>query len=310
MKPPALKKGDLIGIIAPASAPTTEEKIIKGAEYLERIGYRVLLGKNIRARRGFLAGTDQERADDINTMFADKNVKAIICVRGGYGTYRLLPLLNYSLIKKNPKILVGYSDITGLQLALYKKTGLITFSGPMVGVEMWNGIDSFTEEHFWRMVTSTKKFGEVKNPDEIQFSILSHGKATGILLGGNLSLICALMGTQYIPSFKNSILFFEEIDEEVSRFDRMVNHLAISSALQATNGIIVGALTDVKPSDSSKSHLTAKEILIDHLSQLNKPVLTELTYGHIPRKLTIPIGISGLIDTRKNSFSFIEPAVE
>src|SRR3990172_4036260 len=148
IKPTALKRGDVIGVIAPASAPVSQEKIDKGAEYLERLGYRVKLGKNVRSLRGFLAGTDEERADDINAMFADREVRAIIAVRGGYGTPRLLPKINYSVVRRNPKILVGYSDLTALQLALFKKTGLVSFSGPMVGVEMFNGIDAFTEEHF------------------------------------------------------------------------------------------------------------------------------------------------------------------
>lgn len=309
IKPKALYKGDVVGIIAPASAPSIDDKITKGAEYLERLGYHVKLGKHIRAQRGFLGGTDKERAEDINSMFGDKNVKAIICIRGGYGTYRILPMLNYSLIKRNPKILVGYSDITALQLALYKKTGLISFSGPMAGVEMWNGIDSFTEEHFWKVVTSTKKLGKVKNPDSKPFKTLVKGSASGILLGGNLSLICAMMGTQYIPSFKNSLLFFEEIEEEVSRFDRMVNHLRISNVLNETKGVIVGELTDVKASDATKPHLTANQILNDHLSTLLKPVVTGLVYGHIPRKLTMPIGIRAKLDATKQELYFLEPAV-
>ncbi len=309
IKPKALHKGDVIGIIAPASAPTLSEKITKAAEYLERLGYRVKLGTNVNALRGFLAGADQQRADDIHEMFADKNVKAIISVRGGYGTYRLLPLLNYGLIKQNPKILVGYSDITALQLAIYKKTGLVTFSGPMAGVEMWNGIDPFTEEHFWQTVTSTKKIGEIKNPDSKKLTTLVKGNASGILLGGNLSLICGIMGTQYVPSFKNSLLFFEEIDEDVTRFDRMVNHLRISKVFSETNGIIIGELTDVKPSDASKPHLTVEEILQDYLLPLNKPAVGGLVYGHIPRKVTMPIGIRARLNASNGTITLSESAV-
>lgn len=310
IKPKALKKGDVIGIIAPASPPSVSEKITKGAEYLERLGYRVKLGKYINKVYGYLAGTDQERTDDIHEMFADRSVKAIVAVRGGYGTPRLLPLLNYPLIKKNPKILVGYSDLTGLQLAIFKKTGLVTFSGPMAGVEMWKEIDPFTEEHFWGIVTSKKKFGAIRNPEGKDLKTLNSGTASGRLLGGNLSLITAIAGSPYIPSFKNSLLFIEEIEEECYRFDRMMNHLRITNILKDTKGVIVGELTDVKASDTTKPFLTVDQIVNDYLKPLNKPVVTGLVYGHIPRKLTMPVGIKGTLNANKRSLTFDEAAVD
>jgi len=309
LKPKAIKRGDLIGVIAPASAPVSQEKIDKGAEYLERLGYRVKLGKNVRAVRGFLAGTDQQRADDINEMFGDKHVSAIIAVRGGYGTPRLLPLINYGLVKRNPKIFVGYSDLTALQLAMFTKSGLISFSGPMVGVEMFKGIDPFTEESFWKLVTSTKKLGMVRNPDERPLEKIWKGKASGILLGGNLSLISSIAGSPYLPSFKNSILYLEEIEEECYRFDRMMNQLKLAGIFKDTKGILIGELTDVKPSDTTKPFLTAEEVLDDYLSPLKKPILKGLVYGHVARKLTMPVGIRAKIDANKCSLEFLEPAV-
>lgn len=309
IKPSALKKGDVIGIVAPGSPPSTVEKITKGAEYLEHLGYRVKLGNNVEKVHGYLAGTDKERADDINDMFADKKVKAIIAVRGGYGTPRILPLINFSLIRKNPKIIVGYSDLTALQLAIFKKTGLLSFSGPMIGVEMWKEIDPFTEEHFWRTVTSKKKLGAIQNPDGRELQTLVKGKASGILLGGNLSLITAIIGTPYIPSFKNSLLYIEEIEEECYRFDRMMNHLRIAKILGDTNGVIIGELTDVKPSDTSKPALTVDQILNDYLAGLNKPVVTGLVYGHIPKKLTLPVGLRASLDANSQTLTFSEAAV-
>lgn len=309
IKPRALKKGDTIGIVTPASPPSNIDKIYKGAEYLERLGYRVQFGKHVEKVYGYLAGTDQERADDINEMFADKNVKAVFAVRGGYGTPRILPLLNYSLIKKNPKILVGYSDMTALQLAVFKKTGLISFSGPMVGVEMFNGIDPFTENNFWSMITSSKAFGTVKNPDDRELQTIVKGKKSGRMLGGNLSLIVALAGSNYLPSFKNSILFIEEIEEECYRFDRMMNHLRLANILRDANGIVMCELTDVKASDTSKPFLTAERVMSDYLSGLNKPVVTGLVYGHIAKKLTIPIGIRATLDAGKRALRFDESGV-
>jgi len=310
LKPAALRRGDVIGVISPASPPSSQEKIEKGAEYLERLGYRVKFGTNVHAVRGFLAGTDEQRASDVNAMFADKDVRAIIAVRGGYGTPRLLPLIDYQLIKQNPKIFVGYSDLTALQLALYKKTGMVTFSGPMAGVEMFKGIDPFTEEHFWKMITSTKKIGAIRNPDSRPFKAIGKGKASGVLIGGNLSLITSITGTPYLPSFKNSILFFEEIEEECYRFDRMMNQLALAGIFGNTKGIVVGELTDVKPHDPSKPHLTADEIIADYFSPLSKPILTGLVYGHVARKLTMPVGIRAAVDATERSFSLLEAAVD
>ena len=310
IKPKALIRGDVIGVISPASAPASQEKIDKGAEYLERLGYRVKFGKNVRAVRGFLAGADEERASDVNEMFADKKVKAIIAVRGGYGTPRLLPLINYNLIKHNPKIFVGYSDLTALQLALYKKTGLVSFSGPMAGVEMFKGIHPFTEEHFWQMITSTKKLGTLHNPDSRPLKPMGKGRASGVLIGGNLSLITSIAGTPYLPSFKNSILFFEEIEEESYRFDRMMNQLALAGIFKDAKGIVIGELTDIKPADITKPHLTVEQIIADHLSFLSKPILTGLVYGHVPRKLTMPIGIRATVDATRCSLSLLEAAVE
>ncbi len=309
MKPRALKKGDVIGIVAPASPPSSTEKIFKGAEYLERLGYRVKIGRNVEKVYGYLAGTDHERANDLNEMFADTDVKAIIAVRGGYGTPRILPLLKYNVIKKNPKILVGYSDLTALQLAIYRKTGLVTFSGPMVGVEMFKGIDPFTEEHFWRCLTSTQKLGAFVNPDSRALSTLVQGKATGTLLGGNLSLIAAIAGSPYLPSFKRSLLFIEEIEEETYRFDRLMNQLRLTGILKDTNGVIMGELTDVKTSDTTKPFLTIAQVMNDYLGELKKPVVTGLVYGHVPRKLTVPMGVRAAVDTKKEQLVVNESAV-
>ena len=310
IKPKALKRGDVIGLIAPSSAPLSPERIDKGAEYFERLGYRVKLGRNIREVRGFLAGTDKQRAADINAMFGDTSVKAVIAIRGGYGTPRILPLIDYALARRNPKILVGYSDLTALQLALYKKNRLVTFSGPMAGVEMYKGIDPFTEEHFWRMITSTKKTGSIHNPDGRPFEPIRKGNAAGILIGGNLSLITSIAGTPYLPSFKNSILYFEEIEEEPYRFDRMMNQAALSGIFRDAKGILVGELTDVKPADESKPYLTAEQILSDHLSHLGKPVLRGLVYGHVARKLTMPVGVRASMNATDCSLSITEACVE
>jgi len=192
---------------------------------------------------------------------------------------------------------------------MFTKTGLVSFSGPMVGVEMYKGIDPFTEESFWNAVTSTKKLGIMNNPDGRPLETIHKGIASGILLGGNLSLITSIAGSPYLPSFKNSILYLEEIEEECYRFDRMMNQLKLAGIFKDTKGILIGELTDVKPSDTSKPFLTAEEVLDDYLSPLKKPILKGLVYGHVARKLTMPVGIRARMDANIGSLEFLEVAV-
>ena len=309
IKPPALKKGSVIGIVAPASPPSTTEKIIKGAEYLERIGYRVELGKNLFAKKGYLAGEDIDRATDINNFFGNQKIKAIFSLRGGYGTPRILDKINYNLIKNNPKIFVGYSDITALQLAIFKKTKLITFSGPMVGVEMWKSFNHFEEEFFWKMLTSKRKIGEVVLDEPLKLKFISKGLAKGRLLGGNLSMIASICGTEFFPDFKNSILFFEEIEEAPYRFDRLLSQLKNSKVFEKISGIAIGQLTEMKPSNDSPT-LEINEILKEYFKGIKKPVVENLPFGHISKKITMPIGAMVELNSDLKIFSILENCVE
>lgn len=309
LKPPRLRKGDLIGIVSPASPPSTREKIDKGVQYLERLGYRIKVGQYVMAQHGYLAGTDEQRAHDFNDMLRNKEVKAIFAVRGGYGTPRFLHLIDYRAVRRNPKIIVGYSDLTALQLALFKKTGLVTFSGPMVAVEMWNNIDPFTEEHFWRVITSKARIGLLPNPPEVGFSFSNKGKASGRMLGGNFALVMSLMGTRYLPELRKSLLVLEDVDEAPHRVDRMFAQLRHAGILKKIAGLILGRFVDCVPSDPSVPHLTIEQVLQEAVQSVNCPVLTNLQYGHIPKKLTLPIGVRAQLDTRRGRLEVFEGAV-
>jgi muramoyltetrapeptide carboxypeptidase len=305
IKPPRLRSGNLIGLIAPASTPSSDNAIEHGAAYLERLGYRVTFGKHIRKMHGYLAGTDEERAEDFNAMVRDDQVKAIFAIRGGYGTPRLLQMIDYRSLKRHPKILVGYSDITALQLAIFRTIGLVTFSGPMTGVEMSKGIDPYTEEHFWRLLTSTKKIGALKNPADEPLSFLNNGSARGRLLGGNFSLVACLMGTPFIPTLRKSILVLEDVDEPPHRIDRMFAQLLHSGIGKNLAGLICGKFTHCHPGDPNEPHLAVEE----YAAKLTCPVITNFSYGHIPRKLTIPIGLQTRIDTNRKLIDVLESAV-
>ena len=308
VKPKKIEQGDTIGIISPASRPKDLTKIDGAIKYLEGLGYKVKLGKNAKNLYGFLAGTDEERLSDLHEMFLDKDVKAIICTRGGYGTPRLLNKIDYNIIKANPKIFVGYSDITALQMAFFKKTGLVTFSGPMAAVEMYEKIDPFTEECFWAMVSSPNKFGVLKNPDGEPFKAVNAGNATGTLMGGNLSLILSLFGTPYCPSFKDSILYFEEVDEEPYCVDRYLSTLRNGKVLEEIKGLIIGSMTDCVEGKTQPS-LSLEQVFEDYFKDIKVPIIDNLIYGHIPRKNTMPFGVKTRIDTETKEIEILEGCV-
>jgi len=308
-KPQKLRKGDAIGIISPASSPDDLGRINKGVTYFEKLGYQVEVGKNVGKYNGYLAGTDEERVDDLHTMFANKKINAVICVRGGYGSPRLLNKIDYWLIKKNPKIFVGYSDITALQLAFLRKANLVTFGGPMLAVDFHSEVDLYTEENFWRTITSSKKIGKVSLPENESLQSLVKGKAEGEILGGNLSLVLSLLGTPYLPKMKNKILFLEDVDEAPYKVDRYLNQLLITGILDKIAGLLLGEFTDCEEKDLEKKTLTLDEVLQNYLGDLKIPVIKNFPHGHRKANHTIPFGINTKLNAEKGYVEFLESGV-
>ena len=309
LKPYKLNKGDLVGIISPASSPEDLSKIEKGVKYLESLGYRVEVGKNAGQNFGYLAGSDEQRVSDLHYMFGKKEIKAIICVRGGYGSSRLLDKIDYSIIKKHPKIFVGYSDITALQMAFYKKAGLISFAGPMISVDFSDEINGFTEEMFWALITCNKKFGKIRNPDNEKFFILKHGKVHSELLGGNLSMLASLTGTEYFPCFDNKILIIEEINEEPYRIDRMLNQIRLQGIFEKIKGIILGRFVDCYETDQYKKSLSLNEVIDDYFGKIKKPIIYNFKHGHVADNITVAFGIKYKIITEDATIEMTESAV-
>lgn len=310
LKPKKLKQGDVIGLISPASLPKDISRIEKGVKYLESLGYRVEVGKNVGKERGYLAGTDEERLEDLHNMFANKDVNAIFCVRGGYGTGRLLDQIDYKLIKKNPKIFVGYSDITALQMAFLKKCGLVTFAGPMVAVDFHDEISDFTMENFWRVITSSKKIGKLENPDEEKLYILDKGRAEGQLIGGNLALFTSLFGTGYLPDLSESILMFEEIGEEPYRLDRMFKQLSFQKNFNKINGVILGRFKGCTDEDEKEGKsLSLNDVIGDYWANKEYPVIYNFKHGHISDNLTVPFGVNCKMNTSRSFIEITEGAV-
>ncbi|MCX6173397.1 MAG: LD-carboxypeptidase [Ignavibacteriales bacterium] len=309
IKPKRLKPGDAIGIISPASSPDDLTKINSGVHYLEKLGYRVEVGKNVGSQEGYLAGSDSQRLADLHEMFKNKNVKAIFSIRGGYGSGRLLDKIDYKLIRNNPKIFVGYSDINALQLAFFAKAGLITFAGPMVAVDFHDEVSAFTEEVFWRTITSNKKIGKLLNPRKEKFYVLNKGKATGRILGGNLSLLNSLIGTEYLPKLKDTILLLEDIHEAPYRIDRMLNQLRLTKILKQIRGVILGHFVDCVESDPTKQTYTLNEVIVEYFQNQKMPVIYNVKHGHIKDNITIPYGIKCVLNASRAYIEIPENAV-
>ena len=320
IRPRHLSPGDTLGIVAPASAPPDPVAIDRGVAALEKLGYKVKLAPNVRNRLGFLAGTDQERADDLMGMFTDPDVKAILCVRGGYGTPRLLPLLDYKLIRKNPKIFVGYSDITALHCAFLTKAQLISFHGPMLNSDFAQSeMPDFTVQSFLRTLSLTTS-PDTSLPYDISrgyrqetVKILRRGIARGQLIGGNLSLLCSVIGTPWQPAFKGRILFLEDVGEQPYRFDRMLTQLSNAGLLQEVAGIAIGQNADCedpKAKTTKDYRQTLEDVLKDRLLALKVPIVTGLPFGHIPHNATLPVGILAILDANQGMLSLPEPPVK
>lgn len=312
--PRALQKGDTIGIISPAGAIFESEPYEIAKETFEAMGLQVKFGNFTRSRYGHLAGTDEERADELMKMFRDKEVKAIIALRGGAGSSRILDKLDYTTIKKNPKIFIGYSDITALHLAIYKKAGLVTYHGP-VAVSTWN---PFAYTHLKKLLFEREAMlyenpsgkGEELAQTTNRIRTITQGTARGELLGGNLSVLTSLMGTEYFPEkWDNKILYLEDIGEKIYAVDRMMSQLKLGGVLDQLNGFVFGKCSDCNPGGSGYGSLTLEEVIDHYVRPLGIPAFSGAMIGHIDDNVTIPNGISAEIDADKGTIQLLRPAV-
>lgn len=296
VKPSPLKPGDKVGVIAPAG-PVKESELQTGISLLQSLGFQVSLSPHLYDEQDYLAGEDAGRLHDLHMMFQDEDIKAVLCARGGYGTMRLLDRMDFDLIQANPKIFVGYSDITALLLALYKKAGLVTFHGPVVRDLSKNHHRNV--QSFLNLVTS----GSATAVDLSGGKIIRPGHGEGILLGGNLSLICHLVGTPFMPSCEGALLFIEEKAEAPYRLDRMITHLKLSGLFEHCAGLMIGELEDCGDGSS------ISRLLEDRLSDLHVPVVRGLAVGHGLQNIVLPIGIHAALDTEQMTLWIAESCV-
>lgn len=307
IKPPALKKGATIGIIAPASPLAQPEYLERGREFWRSRGYRVRTGTHINKAAGSPAGNDADRLSDLHLMFRDPEIGAIICLRGGYGSLRLLAGLDYELVLSRPKILVGYSDITALHLALNKITGLVTFHGPMIYPELGGPVpDPYTEKALFRALAASGPPGTIPRAPGLPAPVsIIPGKAEGVVTGGNLSLVTATLGTPFEIDTRGKILFLEEVDEAPYRLDRMLTQLQLAGKLEEATGIVFGHCTRC---DDTRPGLTALEVITARLKPLGRPCFYGLPAGHIRPQATLPLGIRARLDATTCTLTYLETA--
>lgn len=298
--PKKLNVGDTVGIICPSSAIATE-KISECVKTVEALGFRVKTADNLDTNYGgYMAGNGKVRAEWINKMFADPEVKGIFCIRGGDGSSRMMEYLDYELIKQNPKIFVGYSDVTNLHLALTQECDLVTFHGPMVSSNMISDFDEETKDSFLTAINAEKNF-EFKNPQGMPIGVLKEGKAEGRLIGGNLSLLSASVGTAYDLDTKGKILFVEEVCESITKIEKWMYHLKNAGKLKECSGILLGQFTKIKLDDGSYG---VNECISDILEGIDIPVMYNIQSGHSKPMMTLPMGVVCKIDTETKTIVF------
>lgn len=313
VKPPRLRDGDWVGLVSPGGV-VGDEGVQKRVANLESLGFRVKLGDHVRAAYGGYAGTPMQRAADFHRMLEDPEVRAIWAARGGSGCLQLLPHIDYERVRRHPKIVIGFSDLTALHLALHHKAGLVTFHGPTAG-------STFSE---YSVANLRAALMEPRAPapmalseehlrkaaDQAQFRPRTYkaGVAEGPLFGGNLSMVCAMMGTPYLPSARGSLLFLEEVGEAPYRVDRMLTQLAHARMMAQARGVLLGVFQKCEPPDDEPS-LTLAETIENHLGASRVPAVYGYSFGHVPHQYTLPVGIRARLDTEARTVTLLEAAV-
>jgi muramoyltetrapeptide carboxypeptidase len=313
IKPPRLRRGDVVGLIAPGGY-TNDAAIEKAVRNIEALGFRVKPGAYLREVFGNYAGSSQQRLADLHAMFADPEVKAIWPIRGGSGCISLLSGLDVALIRRNPKVLIGYSDITALHLAIFKQTGLVTFHGPVAS----STLTAYAKQHMMAVLTEPQATYTIpmslenaeRAAQEPHFGIhtFTHGVATGPLMGGNLSMVAALAGTPYAADIKNSILFLEDVNEAPYRIDRWMTQLDLAGGFANAAALVVGICQNCGPEHEDVS-LTLERTLALHLHPLVIPAVSGYSIGHIRNQCTLPMGVRATLDTHAQTITLLEAAV-
>ena len=314
IKPPRLKPGAGVGLISPAGATFIKDQVAMVEEAVTALGLIPYRAPHLLDRYGYLAGNDQNRADDINQFFTDPKVDLLLPITGGWGCARILPYLDYKTIQKHPKILLGFSDLTALLLAIYAKAGLVTFHGPN-GLTSWRSqqVKSFRQVLFNAQKLAIRNPSHGDDTDRLmqtknRIQVITPGKTRGRLIGGNLSVLSAILGSPYVPDFRGAILFVEDIGESIYRIDRMLTHLKLAGILENLSGFIFGQCTNCLPVGDYGA-LTLEEVLADHIKPLGIPAWAGAQIGHLENILTLPLGVEVEVNASIGTITYLESGV-
>lgn len=288
-----MKKGDVVGIVA-ASGPPDPDLLRDGAKFFTEQGFDVREGCHVYQRQGYLAGTDDQRCEDLNTMLADADVRGIFFARGGYGVMRVLDTLDLEAVERDPKLLVGMSDVTALQLSLYARCGLVSLAGPMTAGQIGWGLDDLSRESLARGITEPLQGQDLTCGSGERLRILRGGRATGTLLGGCLSLVAALLGTRHSPDYRDTVLLMEDVNEPAYRLDRMLTQLKLAGILDTVSGIVLGHFLGPERVDLAQE---AERVVTELTMDREIPIVSAFPHGHTLPNVTLPIGMTVELDT-------------
>ena len=312
IKPRPLKPGDTVGLITPSSYVSDPDELAFARRFCDFFNLKIKQGRNVGHRYGYLAGTGAERVEDLHAMFRDPDVSGVFCIRGGYGSAQMLDKLDYDLIRAHPKVFLGYSDITALHTAIGRRTGLVTFHGPV----SLSHLSRWSQQHLQRALFETAPLGLLTNPSDANplqpahtLRTVREGKARGPLTGGNLTLLSTTLGTPFEIETAGRILLMEDIGEDIYRIDRMFTQLRLAGKLQAAAGIVIGECKDCPPPEHSSAY-SLGEVIDYLLGDLGIPVLYGLSFGHTTDQVTVPLGLTATLDATKQQLVVEESAVQ
>ncbi|MEJ5287419.1 MAG: Muramoyltetrapeptide carboxypeptidase [Candidatus Kapaibacterium sp.] len=313
IKPKALKTNDTVGIVAPGTAVPSPDDLFRANEIIFKLGLRAKFGKSISKGTNYRTRTVQERLDDLMEMFLDSDVRAIFCIRGGYGSGQLLDKIDYSIVRNNPKIFLGYSDITALHIAFNRFANLVTYHGPV----LLSSFTKYTFDNLSSVIFGKEKRPTIQNPVDGNTIRTTHyirtiysGKTEGKVVGGNLSIITSLLGTSYEYDFNDALLVIEDVGEEPYRIDRMLNHLRLAGVFEKANGIVFGECNDCIATSQNVWDLSLGEVLDNYLLPLRKPSFYGLCIGHTQDQSTFAIGPRAELDASAGKFTYLEDVIE
>lgn len=305
IRPARLREGDTVALVAPAGVLRSRGTVDEARETIESLGLRAVVGENVLDRHGYLAGRDEDRAADLMAAFTDDAIAGIVAIRGGWGCARLLPFLDWRTIRANPKAVIGYSDVTSLLLALYARTGLVGFHGPVAT----STFTDFTLDSFRPVVFSGEPVALGPDSDEGGMTVIRHGTARGRLAGGNLTVLAAMVGTPYLPSFEGHILFLEDIGESVYRIDRMLTQLGQAGLLGGLAGFVMGSCRGCTPEQDAIASFELVDVIRQHIEPLGIPAVMGAPFGHVRDKWTVPVGSMAELRTETGALHLVEAPV-